>query len=84
MCDHQIVVLDRSTSIVVHRNETNLGWDHLVKKSTKAAELMVSCAKAPHPSIYHDNSMKELEQENVYQQEDSRENLDTCRQNYCF
>jgi hypothetical protein len=37
MCDHQIVVLDKSRSIFVRRNETNLGWDQLTKKSTKAA-----------------------------------------------
>ena len=37
MWDHQIVVLDRSRSIVVRRNETNLGWDQLMKKSTKVA-----------------------------------------------
>jgi len=45
---------------------------------------MVSCVKDPHQSIYYDNSMKNQEQEHVYQQEDSRENLDTYLQNHCF
>ena len=84
MCDHQIVVLDKSRSIVIRRNETNLDWDQLIKKSTKVAYLMVSCAKAPHQNIYYDNSMKDQKQKHVYQQEDSRENLDTYPQNHCF
>jgi hypothetical protein len=34
--------------------------------------------------IYHDNSMKDQDWEHIYQQEDSRENLDTYHQNHCF